>query len=360
VNLATNEVKTLTTDGYDARLTPSGTLVFGRSGRVFAARFDSERQTVGDPVPIASDVRMHALYPHLQLAVSDNALAYVPGGDVAVASIAWVSRQGQSEFLSVEPRVYGTFDLSNDGRRLAIQVGDTKDFILLYDIERGASRRLPATDSAGWPKWSADGDMLAYTSFAEDKPYRLMVQRVDSDRPPVSVAESSARLTASTWSPDGRRLTFYEFPSDRIAVVSVPLDGSAPSPPQYLNFAASTHDLSPDGRWLTYANEGINVRALPVSEQVQKISDSGSEPKWCRTCNEIVFRIGNRWFSTEVRTGSTLDWKPPRMILQMQFNDSPGPSFGLSPDGQRILVVKRREERPRDTIRLIHSWSGSS
>jgi hypothetical protein len=154
VNLATNEVKTLTTDGYDARLTRTGNLVFGRSGRVFAARFDSKQQTVADPVPIASDVRMHALYPHLQLAVSDNALAYVPGGDVAVASLGWVSRQGQTEFLPMEPRVYGSFDLSTDGRRLAIQVGDTNDFILIYDMTRGSSRRLPATDSAGWPKWS--------------------------------------------------------------------------------------------------------------------------------------------------------------------------------------------------------------
>jgi serine/threonine-protein kinase len=360
LNLATKDVKTLTTEGYDARPTPAGNLVFGRAGRVFAARFDPERQTVGDAVPIASDVRMHALYPHLQIAVSDNALAYVPGGDVAVASIAWVSRQGQTEFLPIEPRVYGTFDLSADGRRLAIQVGDTKDFILLYDVERRSSRRLPAADSAGWPKWSANGEMLAYTSFAEGKPYRLMVQRVDSDRPPVPVAESSSRLTPSSWSPDGRRLTFYEFPTNRISAVSIQLDGSPSSPPQPMSFVGATHDLSPDGRWLVYADAGINVRALPVGEHVQKISDIGSEPKWCRTCNEIVFRHGNRWFSSEVRTaGATFDWKPPRMILQTQFNDSPGPSFGVSPDGQRILVVKRKDERPRNTIRVIHSWRRS-
>ena len=360
LNLATNDFKTLTTDGYDARLTPGGILVFGRSGRVFAARFDAERQTVGDPAPIATDVRMHALYPHLQLAVSDNALAYVPGGDVAVASLAWVNRKGQSEFLPLEPRVYGTFDLSDDGRRLAIQVGDaTKDFILLYDMERGSSRRLPTAESAGWPKWSANGEFLAYTSFAEGKPYRIMVQRVDSDRPPVQIAESLTRMTPSTWSPDGRQLTFYEFPTNRMSVVSVSLDGAGQSPPQQLSFVASSHDRSPDGRWLVYSGEGISVRTLSVGEQVQKISDVGTEPKWCQTCNEIVFRNGNRWFSSEVRAGSTFDWKPPRMILQTSFNDSPGPSFDLSPDGQRILIVKRREDRPRDTIRVIHSWLGS-
>ena len=127
VNLATKETKTLTRDGYDARLTRAGILVFGRSGRVFAANFDPERQVVGDPVPIASGVRMHALYPHLQLAVSaTGVLVYVPGGDVAVAGLAWVNRQGQTEFLPIEPRVYGMFDLSDDGRRLAIQVGDNE------------------------------------------------------------------------------------------------------------------------------------------------------------------------------------------------------------------------------------------
>ena len=63
-NLATNESKTLLTNGYDARLTSTGHLVFGRSGRVFAARFNADREQIeGEPEPIASGVRMHALYP---------------------------------------------------------------------------------------------------------------------------------------------------------------------------------------------------------------------------------------------------------------------------------------------------------
>jgi dipeptidyl aminopeptidase/acylaminoacyl peptidase len=356
VNLATSETKTLTTDGYDARLTSAGDLVFGRSGRVFAAKFDPARQVVDDPVPIASGVRMHALYPHLQLAVSSTGvLAYVPGGDMAVAGMAWVNRQGQAEFLPIEPRVYGMFDLSADGRRLAIQVGDTQDYILLYDIERGSSRRLPTTDSAGWPKWSPAGDALAYTSFSEGKPYRILVQQVDSDRPPIAVAESQTRLTPNTWNLDGR-LTFYEFPTNRIGIVSVPRDGGTPTAPQYLNFAGSNHDFSPDGRWLVYADAGINIRSFPVSERVQKISDTGSEPRWCRKCNELIYRNGNRWFSAEVRLEPVFEWKQPRLILQTPFNDSPGPSWSMSPDGQRILVGKRKEELPRTRLHVIHGW----
>jgi serine/threonine-protein kinase len=357
VNLATREAKTLTNDGYDARLTAGGDLVFGRSGRVFVARFDPARLTVGDPVPVASGVRMHAVYPHLQLAVSaTGVLVYVPGGDVAVAGIAWVDRQGHAEFLAIEPRVYGMLDLSDDGRRLAVHVSDNNDYILIYDVERNSSRRLPTPESAGWPKWSPNGDALAYTSFAPGKPYRILVQSVDSDRPPRVVAESSNRLTPTTWSAD-QRLTYYELLSNRISSVFLPRDGAAPpSAPQPMTFPATVHDITADGRWLAYAgaDNGIHVRPLPADERVQKIADVGTEPKWCRKCGELLFRRGNRWFSTEVRLSPAFEWKQPRQILQTQFNDSPGPSWALSPDGRRILVAKRKEEPPRTRLHVVH------
>jgi len=356
VNLATKEVRVLTTDGYDARLTPAGDLVFGRSGRVFVAKFDAARQVLGDPVPVASGVRMHALYPHLQVAVSaTGVMVYVPGGDVAVAGIAWVDRQGRADFLSIEPRVYGMLDLSDDGRRLAVQVSDNKDYILIYDVEHHQSRRLPTDDSAGWPKWSPNGDALAYTSFAQGKPYRILVQSIDSDRPPRAVAQSATRVTTCTWSVDGH-LTFYEFLPQRIGTVVVSDGLTSSSPPEYMSFPGTTHDITADGHWLVYADTGINVRRLPVGEGFQKIADIGSEPRWCRKCSELLYRQGNRWFSTEVRLTPRFEWKPPRQILQTQFNDSPGPSWALSPDGQRILVVKRKQEPPRTRLRVVHGW----
>ena len=251
-NLATNESKTLLTNGYDARVTSTGHLVFGRSGRVFAARFNADREEIeGEPEPIASGVRMHALYPHLQLAVSSaGVMVYVPGGDVAVAGLAWVDRQNRVEFLRIEPGVYGMFDLSDDGRRLAIQVVDNRDYIVIYDVEQNTSRRLATPESAGWPKWSPSGRALAYTSFSDGKPYRILIQQIDSDRPPIAVAESRARLTTNTWTGAPSQLTYYEFPGNRIAVVPISSDGTPSSPPQFLSFLASTHDVSRDGRWL--------------------------------------------------------------------------------------------------------------
>jgi len=357
LDLETQQVKTLGLSGYDARYVPPGRLVFGRSGTAFAVGFDLDsNEVVGTPVPIASSVRMHSLYPYSQLAISASGLlVYVPGGDVAVASVAWVDRQGQVEFLPIEPRVYGMFDLSRDGHRLAAQVADNKDYIFVYDIERRASRNVTVADGAGWPKWSPSGDRLAFTSFAPDKPYRLMVQQMNSDRPPVVVAESPTRMTPSTWSPDGRQLTFYEFPSNRLGVVSFGEDGSA-APPTYLSFTGSAHDISADTRWIVYGGSGINVRRLPPDEQVYKVSDDGTEPRWCPDCPELIYRTGNRWFSVDVGVGADFQWQPPRFLLQTEFNDSPGPSWAPSADGQRILVLKRQEERPRTRLEVVQGW----
>ena len=358
LNLATKETRTLVPNGYDARLTSNGYLVFGRSGRVFAARFDSQQQAiVGDAVPIASGVRMHALYPHLQLATSAaGVMVYVPGGDIAVAGLAWVDRQNRAEFLPIEPGAYGMFNLSDDGRRLAIQVADNRDYIVIYDIEHNSSRRLNTPDSAGWPKWSPSGDMLAYTTFGEGKPYRILVQSIDSDRPPLAVAESKTRMTISTWVANPSQLSFYEFPGNRMAIVDIASDGSSSKPARYVDFLSSTHDISRDGRWLAYAEGGINVRSLPVSERVQKIADAGSEPLWCRKCGELIYRNGNRWYSASVVLGPVFEWKQPRLVVQTQFNDSPGPSWALSPDGQRILVAKRKQDLPRTKLHIVSGW----
>ena len=122
-----------------------------------------------------------------------------------------------------------------------------------------------------------------------------------------------------------------------------------------LPYRGSTHDISPDGRWLAYADAGINVRLLPAGDRVEKIADTGTEPKWCK-CNELFFRNGNRWFHAAVKVGPVFEWQPPRFLLRIDFNDSPGPSYAVSADGQRILVAKRTQELPRTRLRVVHGW----
>jgi hypothetical protein len=346
----------LPVDGLDARFVAPGHLVFGRAGRAFAVRFDPERlEVTGEPLPVATDVRMATLYPHMQLAVSSASLVYVPGGNVSESTFVWHGRNGETAALPLEPRVYGAFDLSDDGRQLAVQTADNKDYVLIYDVVRGTSRRLPSTDSAGWPKWSATGDSLAFTSFAEGKPYRVLTQQMDSDRPPAVIAESAGRPTPTTWS--GGQLSFYEFPGNRIAFVPIAANGTVAAA-QYLDFRGSNHAVSGDGRWLVYTDDAtsLNIRPLGGGERVRRIAEVGVEPRWCRQCGEIVYRNGNRWYSVRVHSGADIEWEPPQVVLQTEFVDSPGQSWALSADGQRILVLQSTSVATRTRLHVMTGW----
>jgi Tol biopolymer transport system component len=358
LDIATGVQKRLPINGYDARFLPSGHMVFGRSGRAFVVGFDfAKLEVVGEPQAIASGVRMHSLYPHMQLAVSNvGSLVYVPGGDVSVASFTWYDRNRAAQTLPIEPRVYGAFDLSDDGRYLAAQTADNRDYILVYDLQRNTSRRIAASDSAGWPKWSPSAEALAFTTFGEGRPYRIEIQQMDSDRPPVAVAESAARPTARVWTTDGR-LTFYEFPNDRLAFVNL-VSGSPAGPVRYQTYRASNHDVSGDGRWLVYADSAsaLNIRLLEVGERVRRIAEAGVEPVWCRTCDELVYRSGNRWFSSRLHVGDDVEWEPPQLVLETDFVDSPGQSWALSADGQRILVLKSTATLSRTKLNVIGGW----
>jgi hypothetical protein len=59
-----------------------------------------------------------------------------------------------------------------------------------------------------------------------------------------------------------------------------------------------------------------------------------------------------------VRTTPELEWDPPRQVFEAtDFIDTPGRSFSVSPDGRRLLVVKRAQRDVRDRIHVVTNWT---
>jgi hypothetical protein len=122
------------------------------------------------------------------------------------------------------------------------------------------------------------------------------------------------------------------------------------------------NDFSPDGQWLAFNSNDtgqfeVYVQSFPDRKTVRQIStDGGMEPRWCR-CGELFYRNGNRWMSVKIRTQPDLQWDPPQLAFQTDFLDSPGRSYDVSPDGKRLLVVKRAEPDTRDRINLVVNWT---
>jgi serine/threonine-protein kinase len=351
-------IKPLVRSGYGPRYVAPGYIVFGRGGDLMAVAFDADRLEVrGAPISIVRGATMESLFGHVQAAVSHgNAAVYVPGGDRAIGKPAFVDRQGNVEFLDMPQRVYGALDLSPDGRRLAIHVGDVADYIVVYDLARREERRLASGESEGWPVWNPDGTTLAFRRIRGRVTNPVLLRSPDDPSPAREVLTPRAIWTVA-WLPKGDGL-------------AIPLQNQL----AFQTFNGGTHRtgleatfpaFSPDGRWLAYASTGTGTSEIwamsyPDGQKRRQISAGGGiEPLWC-ACGDIFYRHGNRWFSARVtKTEGDLEWERPRLAFETEFIDTPGLSYDVSRDGQRLLVVKRTESDRRDRIHVISPWDAS-
>jgi serine/threonine protein kinase/Tol biopolymer transport system component len=360
-SVRTGTTKVLLRSGYDARFVPPDRLVYGRAGSLFTVRFDpSEGAVSGEPLSIASGVTMESFFGHVQVTVSENGvIAYVPGGDRAVGVPAWVDRGGTVEPLKVPPRLYGIVDLSPRGERLAVHVGDVRDYIWILDLTSDEGRRVPHPEAAGWPLWASDGRRVVFSAFAGSTPSKVFVRDVDGGDLQELFDGGGLYTQGVGWSTDGKILAISKWGTPA-SLVFVPSTGSQ-AEWKGARFDLWNGQFSPDGRWVAYSSNEtgqfeIWIRSFPDGETIRQVSlDGGVEPVWLPS-GELFYRQGNRWMSTQVQGGSYLQWTPPQLAFETSFIDTPGRSYDVSPDGKRLVVVRRAEADVRSKVGLIVNW----
>jgi Tol biopolymer transport system component len=130
------------------------------------------------------------------------------------------------------------------------------------------------------------------------------------------------------------------------------LDGTrSVAPLVQSGFAERNGVVSPDGRWLAYeANDSarfeIFVRPFPNvnSARWQLSNDGGTRPLWARSGHELfyvsptgaVMRIG-------VTPGASWTSTTPEVLVKPGYftqTGNPGRTYDISPDGQRLLLIK--------------------
>lgn len=116
-----------------------------------------------------------------------------------------------------------SFDLMTDRPRQSIW---------LIDVESGEQRPLVAgAGSHSSPRWSSDGDRLAYVSTADGGKPQLYVRWMETGAA-ARLAELTSSPGALTWSPDDRWIAFTMFAPDEKAKL-----GEAPPKPEGAEWA---------------------------------------------------------------------------------------------------------------------------
>ncbi len=372
-SLKSGERKTLVKGGTDARYLPSGHLVYGLRGRLFAAPFNSRQlELTGEPVPVVDGVRASGgLSGSMQFSVSNTGtLVYVPGADETPSDssqLAYLDLKGALDPLKLPPGAYGHPRISPNGKYLAVEVSDGKGTdVWIYHLS-GTSplRRLTIGGRNTLPTWSPDSRRVAFQSDRDGNP-AVFVQSADGTNAAerLTSPEPNTSHAPESWSPDGKYILFDVRKGLSVTLWSLFLSDGKVAPFGNVQSPDPTSAaFSPDGRWVAYATSADGQRALrvqpfPSTGAVCEIGP-GVAPVWSPNGKELRWSAGN-FFVANVTVQPVFGVSTPIQLsaqgmtsvsLAIQRN------FEVAPDGRFFGFVSTQSRSPTPvTFQVVLNW----
>jgi Tol biopolymer transport system component len=372
-SLETGERKILVRGGTDGRYLPTGHLVYGRDGVLFADAFDVVRLEIkGGPTVVLEGLALAAggATGAVQLAVSNSgSLAYPPVTSGQATTMAWRNRQGADTPMAVPAHAYETPRISPDGTRIAVHASDQDSDIWIWDTRGETLTRLTfdkAPDNT--PVWTKDGKRIVYVSARDGAP-NLFWKPADGTGQAEALLRqapaSNGALVANGISPDGRQLIFsVGTPSD---VMALSFEGDHQPRPLIAQpqFAERSGDVSPDGRWLAYQSDEsgpyqIYVRPFPTVDagRWQVSGEGGTLPRWSPNGRELFYADGhNHLVSVNVQAGATFAFGKATTLFDLADTMvSVYRNYDVAPDGARFAVVKAQRSRGAVQFIVVENW----
>jgi eukaryotic-like serine/threonine-protein kinase len=341
---------------------PPGYLLFGRDGAVMAQPFDAAAGRLrGEAVPVVSVLAMDVSFT---LSVSTTGvLVYVPSPPAPHSGTpVWVDRQGRGE--PVAGLTLGQVEglrLSPDGKRVAfVHRGD----IWVGDLAGRPPIRLTfdgSTTLRSMPLWTPDGHGVVYEIGTGHDMGLWMLPADGSSNIPTRVSPV-AHYHPHGWSPDGRELLALEFPGTtprRIVALPFGEEGEPRVVVASPAFSLLGASMSPDGRWLAYADGPTGRREIWVRRfagggpPVRVSADGGEEPLWARDGRALFFRQGNRMLSVTVDPGDEFQFEAPVALFESNhLREALSPAYDVAADG-RFLMLEPADANPAEARAVV-------
>jgi DNA-binding winged helix-turn-helix (wHTH) protein/Tol biopolymer transport system component len=342
-----------------------GYLLFPLAGNLVARPFDLTRlEFRGDPLPLFPLSEFQQDWRDwIPISASDTGRLTHANFAFPPMQFQWMGRAGEPQRLVGEPDTYQSFDLSSDGKWLAVTRLGAGSSLWIIDVEHGHTSRLTHGDTEFTdPRWTEDNQRLVATRW-RPSPYGIVQISRDGSE---SVISTSATFRAlDDVSRDGRYVLYRQL---AVELLAKPLREGSKADLVVRKAPAGIMDqaqFSPDGRWVAYnANETdrfeIYVTPFPAQGPSQLISSGGGvQPVWRADSRELYYLgLNGMLHAVELRPeGERL-----RVVDRELFQTGLGrPSsiieqYAASADGQRFLIVRPVDNKVRTSIDVVFNW----
>jgi hypothetical protein len=379
VDFSERKLRILVPDAGNARLAPTGQLLFSHRNQLLMAPFDARRASItGEAVAVADGLGIGEVWSNGWFDIADDGtLVFRPGGYRGNRRfVAFLKPGGSAAPWSDDRRsLAGVAAVSRDGRRLVVVVNSPDDRYELWtsEVERPLLRRFlgdPVGDLVG-ATFSPDGARIAYGRQAFDERDGIYVTGWEGGAEPrlLRKAESVDRYWGlGTWAPDGSGLIVHRQEQGRTSLQFLPLDrsGQAAGPPRPL--VPATYDtccvrFSPDGRLVTYLSfEPGENRIVVASWQtgggfgpsvpLTAAKDVASPAMWAPDGRGVYYvDRARRLVFVPLERGPLPAAGTPRVVASWEDAGLYDLFGGLEalPDGRFLAVCKGEEEREKNT-----------
>jgi serine/threonine protein kinase len=348
----------------------AGRLLFTRGNALMAQPFDSDRlELAGEATALVEDLLLIQGAALGIFSASDTGLlAYNSGVLNPEVSLEWRDRSGNILSTVGEPALFGPIALSPDGKQVMsvnFDAGGIGSF-WLTEVETGLRTRFTFDpDSDYGLAWSRDSENLFF-SVRRNKKFEIYRKAVSGVGDMELLRSEASDTVLSSVSPDGRTVLFHRTsPGTARDLLVWTIDGEQ-EPQAFRQTEADERygSFSPDGKWIAYSsNESgsyeVYVAPFPGPGRRWQVSQAGGIfPQWRADGREIFFsQADGHLMAAPVTTGDgSMQVGTVESLFRIHPPRPDGPSFGVAPDGQHLVVWTNLQRHSETVINLVVNW----
>jgi Tol biopolymer transport system component len=376
-------------DGKERKLVILGHSSFGYDSKnlfyaddqrqLVSIAFDVSATTVsGSTTALANVVGFQPSTYWAAFTVSPNGtLIYNTSVGAAQSALTWMDRSGKELGRIGDPAIMANPTLSPDGSRVAVDISDEKANNVDLWIESTnavANSRFtfdPAEEVVG--VWSRDGTTVAYRAAIGDGASLFLKRATGLEREKRRFTlPQSDDIFPNSWSADDQQILCTHQTSSGYYLELMPVAGGEPTRFLTSKGSESNGQISPDGKWVTYASDEsgnweIYVTSFPGAAGKWQVSrGGGTEPRWRGDGQEVFYIATNGMLmAVPVNGEGIFATGTPAPLFQIHerapISSTDVFTYDVAKDGKRFLVNRyvKPEHVPPLTI-LLNATAGNS